>query len=109
MRARKIVGRILLILAIVIVVIVAIAFFMFRKELITLGSLQQKSTGVYTMTYCGDYGFDEFLKVGAKSDKDIETFVTKRLLKGLPIEINVTGAGCTCFVSKNEESRFCLF
>ena len=36
------------------------------------------------MTYYGDYGFDEFLEVGATSDVDIEAFVTKRLLKGLP-------------------------
>lgn len=104
MKARKIIGRVLLIIAIVLAVIVTIAFFMFRNELISLSSLQQKTQGVYTMTYSGDYGFDEFLKVGAKSDKDIENFVAKRLLKGLPIEINVTGAGCTCFVSRNEEN-----
>lgn len=103
MKAKKIVGRVFLIIAIVIVVILAAVFFMFKNELFSLGSLQEKSKGVYTMNYCGDYGFDEFLKGGAKSDKDIESFVTKRLLKGLPIEINVTDAGCTCFVSKNED------
>lgn len=56
------------------------------------------------MTYDGDYGFDEFLKTGATSDKDIEAFITKRLLKGIPIEINVTDAGCTAFVTKNENN-----
>ncbi|MCM1149810.1 MAG: hypothetical protein NC319_06970 [Butyricicoccus sp.] len=35
--------------------------------------------GMYPMTYCGGYGFDEFLKTGASSDSDIEAFVTKRL------------------------------
>ncbi len=54
------------------------------------------------MTYYGDYGFDEFLEVGARNDADIEAFVTKRLLKGLPINLGVTGDGCTAFVVKNE-------
>ena len=35
-------------------------------------------------------------------DADIEAFVTKRLLKGLPINLGVTGDGCTAFVVKNE-------
>ena len=58
--------------------------------------------GMYQMTYYGDYGFDEFLEVGARNDADIETFVTKRLLKGLPINLGVTGDGCTAFVVRNE-------
>lgn len=54
------------------------------------------------MTYYGDYGFDDFLKTGATNDADIESFVTKRLLKGLSIDLNVTGAGCTAFITNNE-------
>lgn len=80
-----------------------IVCFMFRHELKTLSTLREKSAGVYSMTYDGDYGFDEFLKIGADSDADIEDFVTKRLLKGLPIALNVNDAGCTAFVSQNEE------
>lgn len=57
------------------------------------------------MTYYGDYGFDEFLEVGALSDKDIEEFVTKRLLKGIPINLGVTGNGCIAFVTKNEKEE----
>lgn len=82
---------------------VGILCFMFRHELKTLSTLKEKAVGVYTMTYDGDYGFDAFLEIGASSDADIEAFVTKRLLKGLPIELNVSDAGCTAFVSRNEE------
>lgn len=95
--------RILLGLAVVIIVLAGIMYFMFRHELKTLSNLKEKSAGVYTMTYDGDYGFDEFLQTGANSDADIEAFVAKRLLKGLPIELNVRDAGCTAFVSRNEE------
>lgn len=103
MKAIKIVKRVFVILLILLVFIIVIAGVLFRRELKILSSLQQRVPGVYTMTYYGDYGFDEFLEIGAKSDKDIERFVTRRLLKGLPIEIDVTGAGCTCFVSRNED------
>lgn len=85
------------------IVFAIVMCFMFRHEIKTLSTLKEKSAGVYTMTYDGDYGFDEFLKIGADSDADIETFVTKRLLKGLPIEFHVSDAGCTAFVSRNEE------
>ena len=72
------------------------------NELRSLMSLKKiDNYGMYQMTYYGDYGFDDFLEVGASNDADIETFVTKRLLKGLPIDLGVTGDGCTAFVVKN--------
>lgn len=75
---------------------------LFWNELITLTSLRKiDSHPLYTMTYQGDYGFDDFLKVGAKSDSDIEHFVIKRLLKGIDINLNITSAGCTAFAAEN--------
>ncbi len=76
---------------------------LFLNELRSLMSLKKiDDYGMYQMTYYGDYGFEEFLEVGASSDADIEAFVTKRLLKGLPFDLGVTGDGCTDFVVKNE-------
>ena len=83
--------------------IAIILLFLFINELKTLRSLKQiDDYGMYRMTYYGDYGFDDFLEQGAASDSDIEEFVTKRLLKGIPIKFNVTDSGCTAFVTKNE-------
>ncbi|MCX7773899.1 MAG: linear amide C-N hydrolase [Clostridia bacterium] len=85
-----------------IVLVVVAGIVLFFNEIKTLSSLKKvDSYPFYTMTYSGDYGFDDFLKVGAKTDKDIEKFVTKRLLKGLPINLNITDAGCTAFRAKN--------
>lgn len=84
-----------------ILVIVPMLFFNEIRSLATLKVVDDYP--MYQMTYHGDYGFDEFLQVGANSDRDIEKFVIKRLLKGVPIDINVTGAGCTAFVIKNDE------
>lgn len=93
-------------IAVVLLVIVIGAIALFRNELRTLFSLEKiDEYGAYQMTYYGDYGFDEFLEVGASSDKDIEKFVTKRLLKGMPINLGVTGDGCTAFVTKNEKGE----
>ena len=91
----------------VIGILLLIAFvaitFIFRNELRSLMSLKKiDDYGMFQMTYYGDYGFDDFLKTGAESDRDIEVFVTKQLLKGLPIDLGVTGDGCTAFVTKNE-------
>ena len=105
MKTKKIIKKTLFGILLLLVFVLVIAVVLFRHELKSLMSLKQKSPSVYTMTYSGDYGFDEFLKTRAKSDKDVEAFVTKRLLKGLPIQINVTDAGCTCFVSRNENNE----
>jgi hypothetical protein len=79
---------------------------LFWNELRSLSSLKQLDDyGMFQMTYYGDYGFDDFLTVGATSDSDIEAFVTKRLLKGFPIDLGVTGAGCTVFVTQNEKGE----
>lgn len=83
--------------------IMMIVFALFANELKTLNTLKQIDPyGMYRMTYHGDYGFDDFLVQGAASDKEIEEFVTKRLLKGIPIQLNVTESGCTAFVTRNE-------
>ena len=103
MKKRRVIKTIILVFVFLLFVLLFTLLFLFRHELRTLYSLSQISEGVYTMTYDGDYGFDDFLKTGARSDGDIEEFVTGRLLHGLPIDINVTKSGCTAFVSKNEK------
>jgi len=60
---------------------------------------------MFRMTYHGDHGFDVFLETGAKNDEDIEAYVVKRLLKGLPIDLGITGDCCTSFVTHNHEGE----
>ena len=54
------------------------------------------------MTYYGDYGLDELLEKGFSSDEELESFITKRLTHGIPVNIDVTG-GCTSFVYTDEK------
>lgn len=103
MKKQKKVLWILVAIGGVLLVALGVLLILFRNELRSLMSLKKVDDyGMYQMVYYGDYGFDEFLEVGADSDADIEAFVTKRLLKGLPIDLGVTGDGCTAFVVKNE-------
>jgi len=76
---------------------------LFWSDLRSLASIKKVDDyGMFQMTYYGDYGFDNYLKIGAESDSDIEDYVTKHLLKGLPIRLNVTGGGCTAFIVRSE-------
>lgn len=54
---------------------------------------------VYSMTYYGDYGFDDFLKRGAASDDELLAFITARLTKK-EITLEAPKWGCTCFAVK---------
>ena len=98
--------NILKITAFVLIVIIIVLLGMYRNELATLSSLKSVDQHpLYTMTYKGDYGFDEFLQIGASSDQDIEEFVIKRLLKGLNIDLKLTSAGCTVFAAENKNGE----
>lgn len=95
----------------VLVVLVVGGFYgMFHNELKTLHSIEKKNEyPLYTMEYAGDYGLDEFLKVGANNDQELVEFVINRILKGLPLEINIPSLGCSTFLAKNAESEGYLF
>lgn len=98
--------KILLVVITLLLLLAAIPIGLFWNELCTLASLRKVDDyPMYQMTYQGDYGFDEFLKTGAESDADIEAFVTKRLLKGLPVDLGITEAGCTAFAARNEKGE----
>jgi len=111
--ALKRTGVILLCIAVILIITFLALFW---NELRSLASIQRLDDHpLIRMTYYGDYGFDEFLKTGAKSDMEVASFITKRLLRGLPIDLNLdfdVGApegGCTVFVVKNEQGEvlFC--
>lgn len=103
---KKVILRVAAVIAAVLVVLVAVFSLLFLNEIRSLGSIRRTDEyGAFQMTYFGDYGFDSFLTTGAKNDGDIEAFVTTRLLKGLPIDLNISGGGCTAFVTRNEKGE----
>jgi predicted choloylglycine hydrolase len=91
-----------------ILILVVIGVLVFRKDICTLSSLKQISDyPFYEMTYKSDYGLDEFLKKGARTDDELVSFITGKVLKGMPVKANPDGA-CSTFtaVDKNGDNLF---
>lgn len=60
------------------------------------------------MDYAADYGLDEFLEQGgASNDAELIDFVVSRLLKGLPIKIELPDLACSTFNAETPEGRRC--
>lgn len=107
---KKILVRIGVIALSVLLVLALVFALVFQNELRSLASIQKLDEHpLLRMTYYGDYGFDEFLKTGASSDREVEQFITKRLVRGLPVDFGMTDGACTVFMVKNErgEILFC--
>ncbi|MGN0506133.1 MAG: linear amide C-N hydrolase [Lachnospiraceae bacterium] len=97
-------------LALVLVLGVVIAC-LFGGEILTVTSRKQVDDKMfYTMTYKGDYGFDDFLAGGgAESDGEVVSFVVERLLRGIPLEFELPDLGCSTIFTQNSENDGYLF
>ena len=74
-KSKKIISRFLIGIVVVLLVIVVGAIALFWNELRTISSITKiDDYGAYQMTYYGDYGFDEFLEVGAQSDAALKGY-----------------------------------
>ncbi|MEW6077161.1 MAG: C45 family peptidase [Thermodesulfobacteriota bacterium] len=71
--------------------------FVFRNEIKTANSIQKVDDHFYVMTYHGDYGFDDFLNVGASNDAELVEFVSRQILKGFAIEMKTPDLSCSTF------------
>jgi len=89
----------------------------FKNAMQSLTSIKKiDDYGMFRMTYFGDYGFNDFLKVGVKKDEDIGAFAIKHLLTGIPINFNfsgdnvtdISGSGCTVFTARNAKDEILL-
>ena len=104
-RVKKVVlGVVGVLVALVIVAAVAV-FAFFGHELATLGSIEKVNDyPLYTMTYDGDYGIDEFIaQGGASNDGELIQFVVNRIMKGLPITIDLPDLACSTFNATTPE------
>lgn len=105
---RRIGKAVLTALAVVLALVLVIALyilFVFRKELGSIWSLQKQDDFYYTMDYKADYGLDEFLENGAKTDSELAGFVIKKLMRGLPVEISLPNLGCSTFAAQTAEGE----
>lgn len=97
--------RALAVLLIVAAAALCFLVFLFRNELKTLRTFEKIDDNImYTMEYHGDYGLDEFLaQGGASNDQELIDFITKRLLKGLPVKFSAPDLGCSTFSAQTAD------
>lgn len=79
-------------------------FALFGGELRTLAGIKRiDGTELFTMDYKADYGLSEFLETGASSDGELVAFLTRRLLKGIPMNFDLPDLGCSTFAAQLED------
>ena len=99
----------IIVIAIVALIVVAIVSVgcMFRHQYAAAQSVEQVGEKMYTMTYEGDYGLDEFIEQGGASfPKDIAAFVCNHLFYGL-VSADATSEkfGCSFITAKNKDGN----
>ncbi len=101
----KYIKRGLIALAVLLATAVGGILLLFQGELRTLATIERMDdTSLFTMEYKGDYGFDDFLvKGGASNDNELLDFITKKLLKGLPLSLDIPDLGCSTFSAQTPE------
>lgn len=101
---KRVIKNVMIVFLVLIIVSISIFIAMFHKEVATLGTVKKVDDNtLYTMEYKGDYGFDAFLEKGASSDKELVSFVTERLLKGIPLKFSIPDLGCSTFRAMSVE------
>ncbi len=104
-KAKKGLKVTLIVIAAILVVLAAVVYFMFGKEIASVASVEHKAEygDLYVMDYTADYDMAAFLEVGAENDSELVEYIISKLLKGLPLEIEVPTIGCSTFSATTEE------
>ncbi len=103
---QKKISKVLIIIMAIVLMIVLIFLFVFRNEIRTISSMKKiDDYGMYQMKYYGSYDLDGLLKQGISSDEELQDFIIKELTHGIPVNIDVTGGGCTAFVYTDKDGR----
>jgi len=104
----KTLKRILCILLILIVAAAGVGYAVFHSEIATLAALKQEQSNFYVLDYKADYGLEEFMKQGATTDAQLARFIVGKLLKGLPVTLDIPELGCSTFNAATPEGD-CIF
>ena len=112
-RTRKILKAVLAVVLVLVLLLGGAVFALWHNELSTLSSFHKladrdpdhKDGAVYELTVSEDYYFDDFLaQGGASNDKELISFVTQSITKGLiPMQLKTTDISCSAFTADTEE------
>ncbi len=105
MKKTKILKKVLISILAILVVAILCILLMFKNEIATINSIEKiDDYSLHMMEISTDYGLDELIEQGGvENDGELVSFVIDRVLKGLPVEINVPDFGCTTFQAQTQE------
>ena len=99
----KIAGLSLLGLVVLLALVILI---MFGGEIASVATVTQvENTDLFTMEYKGDYNLEAFLEEGATSDGELVAFMSRQLLKGIPLKFDLPDLGCSSFLAKTPQDE----
>lgn len=80
----------------------------FYEQFAAASSVEELAEGVYTFTYRGDYGFDDFLAEGGASSADeMARYITRFLTRGMvSIEPETMDFGCSFLSMPNADGGY---
>lgn len=109
---KSILKKIIIFILIIIVLLILTIIIIWKNEIRTILSIKEimpsnidnRQGHIYEMTVYGDYYLDDFLKQGgAKNDKELINFMTKKITKGLfDLSIEESDIGCSSFAASLE-------
>lgn len=107
---KKVLLGILAILGIIIVVFVAGAWSMFGEKVTAAMTVTKVDEGLYSMSYEGDYGFDEYVKMGGgASAEEMAEYITYFLSNGYysmdTTVMTEAVVGCSAITAKDAEGN----
>lgn len=98
-------------IAVVVTLIVVVGgsmYYLFHQQYAAAQNVKQVGDKMYTMTYEGDYGLDDFLEQGgACSSNEIAVFVCNQLFYGFvsPPEVELAEFGCSFITVKDKDGN----
>ena len=103
---KNVLKKVFLSLLCIILLLLTFAYIFFHKEIKTLKTITKVNDyPLYAMEYHGDYGFEEFLDVGAKTDEELVSYVKNNLMHGLPFDVEIPSLGCSTFSAMNKDQE----
>lgn len=101
---KRIIGIVAAILSVTLVAFICLV--LTDSRIAAARSITKLDDGLYTMTYKGDYGFDEYLaRGGAATDADMASFIAGFLMRGFTSAATPDTAqdyGCSSFLGCND-------
>ena len=99
MKIKNILLSIVLVILILLLMITCFLYFKFKVQLSAIKTIERVDDNVYSLTYKGSYGFDEFLSQGgAKNDEAVAAYLTEYLSGGFyKSDVKVEDGGCSVF------------